>query len=237
MKKESFFKAIFNKVSKLSWVKGVVPAAHQNMKPGKGFNQPVSDHAFDYLKELDDAEFKKLIAILFKQRGYTIVETEESNDSVDITLKMNGAKTFVQYKHWREYEIDIAELEKFDAVMEEESVREGIMITTGLFTQEALDYSHAKHLLLINGVDLSLMVNTMGESNEEDSDTKDSSHTQNGHTEESNDSPAEEMPELEPLCPICSREMIKRTARKGKNAGNTFWGCSQFPNCRGVISN
>lgn len=230
MKKESIFKAIFNKVSQLPWVKGAVPAVHQNMKPGKGFNQPISNHAFDYLKELDDAEFKKLIAILFKQRGYTIVETEESNDSVDIILKMNGVKTFVQYKHWREYEIDLVVLEKFDAVMEEESVREGIMITTGLFTQEALDYSHAKHLLLINGVDLSLMVNTLGDSNEEDSDTKKSSHT-----EESNDSPADEMPEIEPLCPICSCEMIKRTARKGKNAGNTFWGCSQFPNCRGVI--
>ena len=115
--------------------------------------------------------------------------------------------------------------------MEEESVREGIIITTGLFTQEALDYSHAKHLLLINGVDLSLMVNTLGELNEEDS------HTKDYDTEKSNDRPAEEMPELEPLCPICSCEMIKRTARKGKNAGNTFWGCSQFPNCRGVISN
>ena len=231
MKKESIFKALFNKVSKLSWVKGAAPAAHQNMKPGKGFNQPISDHAFDYLKELDDAEFEKLIVLLFRQRGYTIEETEESNDSVDIILKMNGAKTFVQYKHWREYEVDAAVLENFNAVMEEESVREGIMITTGLFTQEALDYSHAKHLLLINGVDLSLMVNTLGESNEE------GCHTKDGHTEESNDSPAEEMPELEPLCPICSCEMIKRTARKGKNAGNTFWGCSQFPNCRGVISN
>ena len=231
MKKESIFKTLFNKVSKLSWVKGATPAAHQKMKPGKGFNQPISDHAFDYLKELDDAEFEKLISILFQQRGYTHVEAEESNDSVDIILKINGAKTFVQYKHWREYEIDVAVLEAFDAVMEEESVREGIIITTGLFTQEALDYSHAKHILLINGVDLSLMVNTLGELNEEDSHAKDCD------TEESNDNPVEEMPELEPLCPICSCEMIKRTARKGKNAGNTFWGCSQFPNCRGVISN
>lgn len=45
-----------------------------------------------------------------------------------------------------------------------------------------------------------------------------------------------EMPEIEPLCPICSSKMIKRTAKKGKNAGNSFWGCSQYPNCRGVES-
>ena len=219
MKKESIFKTILNTVSKLSWVKGAVSPEHKNMKPSKGFNQPVADHAFDYLKELDDAEFDKLIRMLFRQRGYTIVE--ENHEGVDLILKMNGGLTFIQYKHWREYEINLAALEEFDAIMESESVREGIVVTTGLFSQDALDYSHSKHLLLINGVDLAQMIETLSASN----------------IEELTEEVEEEMPELEPLCPICSREMIKRTARKGKNAGNTFWGCSQYPNCRGVVSN
>ena len=33
-------------------------------------------------------------------------------------------------------------------------------------------------------------------------------------------------------CPSCGGQMVQRTARKGKNAGNTFWGCSNFPHCR-----
>ena len=33
-------------------------------------------------------------------------------------------------------------------------------------------------------------------------------------------------------CPSCGGNMVERTARKGKNAGNTFWGCSNFPKCR-----
>lgn len=37
-------------------------------------------------------------------------------------------------------------------------------------------------------------------------------------------------------CPKCGAEMIERTAKKGKNAGNKFWGCSKFPACRGVIN-
>lgn len=225
MKKESIFKTILNTVSKFARVKGFSPLTHEMMKPGKGFNQPVSDHAFDYLKELDDSEFDKLISLIFKQRGFTVVENDETKKSVDLTLKMNGEFTLVQYQHWREYEVDIAALEELDAVMAEESVREGIAITTGLFTQEALDYSHGKHLLLINGVDLSQMIAALSESNGDSIEN-----------EEPIESDAEEMPELEPLCPICSQEMIKRTARKGKNAGNTFWGCSQFPNCRGVVS-
>lgn len=224
MKKESIFKVMLNTVSNLSWLKGTALSSNKNMNPGKGFNQPASDHAFDYLKELDDHEFDKLIAMLFKQRGYS-VSTEEQNDSVDVVLKMNAESTFVQYRHWREYEVDVAVIEEFDAVMESESIPHGIVITTGLFTQDALDYSHGKHLLLINGVDLSQMVGALRTSSDDSTEN-----------EEKIDEVVEQMPELEPLCPICGREMIKRTAKKGKNAGNTFWGCSQFPNCRGVVN-
>lgn len=38
------------------------------------------------------------------------------------------------------------------------------------------------------------------------------------------------------ICPKCGAEMIKRVATKGANAGNTFYGCSNFPKCRGVIN-
>ena len=29
--------------------------------------------------------------------------------------------------------------------------------------------------------------------------------------------------------------MVLRTARKGKNQGNQFWGCPTFPKCRGIV--
>lgn len=38
------------------------------------------------------------------------------------------------------------------------------------------------------------------------------------------------------MCPRCGAPMIKRIAKKGKNIGKEFWGCSNFPKCRGVIS-
>ncbi len=37
-----------------------------------------------------------------------------------------------------------------------------------------------------------------------------------------------------PACPECNRPMRRRTARQGKNAGNAFWGCTGYPECRGV---
>lgn len=36
------------------------------------------------------------------------------------------------------------------------------------------------------------------------------------------------------LCPLCQSEMIVRTARNGRYAGNQFYGCSQFPRCKGI---
>ena len=42
-------------------------------------------------------------------------------------------------------------------------------------------------------------------------------------------------PEPVPDCPKCARPMVRRTARKGANAGREFWGCSEFPRCRGIV--
>lgn len=40
----------------------------------------------------------------------------------------------------------------------------------------------------------------------------------------------------ETACPKCGSKMVVREAKKGKNTGNQFWGCTNFPQCRKVIS-
>ena len=37
-----------------------------------------------------------------------------------------------------------------------------------------------------------------------------------------------------PECPTCGASMVRRVAKKGGNAGESFWGCSHFPQCRGT---
>jgi restriction system protein len=37
-----------------------------------------------------------------------------------------------------------------------------------------------------------------------------------------------------PLCPRCGSTMVLRTAARGENKGNQFWGCSGFPKCRSI---
>lgn len=38
-----------------------------------------------------------------------------------------------------------------------------------------------------------------------------------------------------PKCPKCGKLMVLRTAQKGKNTGKQFWGCSGYPDCKGVV--
>ena len=37
-----------------------------------------------------------------------------------------------------------------------------------------------------------------------------------------------------PACPKCGKPMRKRVARRGENAGNEFWSCTGWPDCRGT---
>lgn len=37
-----------------------------------------------------------------------------------------------------------------------------------------------------------------------------------------------------PMCPQCGALMALRTAKTGKHAGSHFWGCTQYPDCKGT---
>jgi four helix bundle suffix protein len=39
-----------------------------------------------------------------------------------------------------------------------------------------------------------------------------------------------------PKCPNCGKPMTLRKASSGKNAGKEFWGCTGYPDCKGVVN-
>jgi restriction system protein len=43
-------------------------------------------------------------------------------------------------------------------------------------------------------------------------------------------------PDPIPACPDCGKLMVLRTAKQGKNRGRSFWGCSGYPECKGVAT-
>lgn len=39
-----------------------------------------------------------------------------------------------------------------------------------------------------------------------------------------------------PDCPKCAKPMVLRTARSGRRSGQSFWGCSAYPDCKAVVA-
>ncbi len=37
-----------------------------------------------------------------------------------------------------------------------------------------------------------------------------------------------------PACPDCGKPMTRRKAHAGSNAGKAFWGCTAYPDCKGL---
>jgi hypothetical protein len=48
--------------------------------------------------------------------------------------------------------------------------------------------------------------------------------------------PATGLADVTPHCLICNSQMVKRKARRGSRAGQEFWGCLNYPQCRGTRS-
>lgn len=42
--------------------------------------------------------------------------------------------------------------------------------------------------------------------------------------------------ETPPSCPKCQGDMVKRTAKTGKNKGQAFFGCKNYPKCKGIVN-
>jgi len=226
-KNKSIFKKMLNSV--FPWFKSSDVSSKQKKKTSPSA-QKISGNDSNSMSNINSSEFEDFVYRIFIQRGYAVTEkSDDAYDGADLILQRNDESTYVQYKDWQEQQVDVTAIGELYVAMEFAGVKHGIAITMGEFTVEALDFSLGKSLMLINGVDLFQMIEALPSDSDIDTDEK---------TEELIEAATDEqeMPELEPLCPICSQKMIKRTARKGKNAGNTFWGCSQFPGCRGVVS-
>lgn len=143
MKKKSIFSRLLGSTSRLAWWKG-------------------SGKSSKYLNKLGDKEFEKIVHEIFIQRGYTVsAKRSGAYEGVELILQRNKESTYVQYQHWKDPQVDVTEIGEFYVAMEVDGVKHGIVITSGEFTPDALDFSLGKSLMLINGADLSQMIEAL----------------------------------------------------------------------------
>lgn len=170
-------------------------------------------------------QFEHLIGEAFRRQGYSITETGGSgpDGGVDLILRKNTEKYLVQCKHWRSLKVGVPVVREFFGAMAAEGAVGGYVVTSGQFTAEAKAFAEGRNIKLIDGTGLKRLM---------------ARHNPTTPVAEPIQRPTANSPQTatEPVCPLCKSSMVKRTARKGANAGNLFWGCSAYPKCRGIVN-
>ncbi len=180
--------------------------------------------SIETIRSMSWQDFEKLVGEIYRRKGYTITETGGggADGGVDLVLKKNGETIFVQCKHWKMESVGVIIIRELLGVVYDKKASGGIVITSGTFTQEALDFAKGNPIELVDGKELFAMIGRI----------------------KTKMIPFPKKPELmnmpvydNPtpiLCPLCGSMMVLRTAKKGRSAGSLFYGCSTYPKCKGT---
>jgi restriction system protein len=168
--------------------------------------------SIDTVRNLNWKEFEELVGEAYRRQGYTVYENAGAgpDGGIDLTLKKNGELILVQCKQWRNIKVGVDKVRELYGVQISQSANKSILMTSGFFTQDAKNFAANKPIDLVEGPQLLEFVKNV----------------QRDRIAALPDSMASV------VCPECGSEMVLRTARKGSNIGQKFWGCSRYPKCR-----
>ena len=127
----------------------------------------------------------------------------------------------VQCKQWKAYKVSVNIVRELYGVMAAQGAAGGFVVTSGVFTADARSFAQGRNIELIDGAALKKIVDAVQASRKPGGISPSPQAT-------------EPAVAVEPACPRCGSAMVKRVAKQGANAGNAFWGCTSYPQCRGV---
>lgn len=172
-------------------------------------------------------DFEKLVGEYYRAQGYRVTETggAAADGGVDLVLTKDGEHVLVQCKQWRAFKVGVSVVRELYGVMAAQGASGGIVVTSGRFTDEAVAFAEGRNVRLVDGPKLRALL-------DEVRGTRPSRFAQTSQWAETTSPKTDRA--LVPTCPLCSKPMTRRVARKGVNAGSSFWGCTGFPVCRGT---
>lgn len=192
------------------------------------------------IRALSWQAFEALVAEAYRRQGYTVTRTggDGPDGGVDLTLKKDGNCLIVQCKQWRASRVGVQVVREVFGVMTAQHAQGAVIITSGLFTQEAKTFASGNPIDLVEGQQLADLVRSVqvGPSPTPwrvvagaDAAVHEASPAGAAATSEPSKTHAKTS------CPQCGAEMMLRTAQRGAHTGERFWGCSRFPGCRATI--
>jgi len=170
------------------------------------------------LNNMSWQQFEALVGEAFRRKGYAVTENGGggADGGIDLALKKEGETFLVQCKQWKAQKVGVSTVRELYGVMAAEGATGGFVVTSGVFTDEARAFAEGRNIELVDGKALHALIR--------------------GVTVPSKPAPVLKAvaSTSEPVCPVCQSAMVKRTAKRGANSGNAFWGCSQYPGCKGI---
>ncbi len=168
-------------------------------------------------------DFERLVGEAFRRQGYVVEETGlgGADGGIDLILRRNGKRTLVQCKQWRRQKVPVNVVREMYGLLTHHGADEVRIATIGGFTPDAAKFAEGKPIALIDGAVLLGMIRGV-----QGGDVPLRHQPAEAVSNEAKVATAS-MPE----CPRCGGQMIER---KNRQTGNTFWGCSKYPECRGV---
>ena len=170
-------------------------------------------------------EFEMLVGEAYRLQGYRVTETGGGgpDGGIDLALSKGNEKFVVQCKQWKAYKVGVDVVRELYGVMAAKGATGGFVVTSGRFTDDAKAFAAGRNVQLVDGPKLFALI-------------KQAKQSLTATAQQLASKPQMTQPKaaIEPICPQCGSGMLKRTARKGGNAGGEFWGCSKFPTCKGV---
>ena len=112
-------------------------------------------------------------------------------------------------------------------VVSREKADHGVVVTSGTFTRQAQNFAEGSQITLIDGAELVSLIGDLHDSVR----TVDTPATRDPQLPAA---PASAPRPTAPTCPRCGSQMDLKTATKGPSPGSKFWGCPNFPRCRGT---
>lgn len=178
---------------------------------------PVREQAkldfLEQLKNIDWFQFEKIVALVYEKLGYAVTRRGGANPDggIDLIIRKDGQTAAVQCKQWKTWNVGVRAVREFLGALTHEGIQKGIFITMRGYTGEAKQLAQEHGIEIVNETDLARML--------ESTDARFDPKTR------------DILSDQRKFCPKCEREMVLRTAGKGKGVGQKFWGCSGYPKC------
>ncbi len=169
----------------------------------------------ELLKQLEWRRFEELCVAYYQALGFkTQLEGVGAVGGMDIVLQGAGSApaSIARCRAWDAHRVGSKTVRELRTAATAAKVEEAVLLTSGRFTQEAVDLARKEKIEMIDGAGLLKKIAAL---------------------------PPEQSAALlkfatagDFLTPTCPRCSVKMSARQSIKGGRKYWGCKNYPQCK-----